>query len=408
MRHDHTDWLIHFVRDRNPEQDFPGETEEEANYFAGGELECDAPAFSVLKTIIRLGGLIPGYSFRNGRTTIYGGQPAICATEMPLYSFAQYAKSQKNSRNVSSYGVAFLKSDFHAAGGRPAIYGLSVANVTYKKNTDFVRILDESILPEAEQYRYVAYNPQPNHWIDWSHEREWRWRVTDKENEYVWCMDGTGCYGPVPGLRLLGGERNDCHFSKICVIVWTQEEATEIQEMLTGFYLAEGNNYDTPFSRSVLKRSKIIILNKVFSAVERGKNLNSQTIEGIEIACLLEPLVIHSAFDDALQKKVEKAVKLATEAGKVAADKYMTEHDINQGWCGFAYASTYEVTNPTVQLMLERGLASGPYDGRVLVSLDGDWPISQSLDFKEAIYKAASEVLTKELGVQFYLHSRDD
>jgi|GEM_PF-1458760 len=408
MRHDHTEWLIHFVRDRNPEQDFPGETEEEADYFSGGELEYDASAFQVLETIIRLGGLIPGYSFRNGRTTIYGGQPAICATEMPLYSFAQYAKGKTNSKNVSAYGVAFLKSDFHAAGGRPAIYGLSVDNVKYKKNTNILRILDDSVLPETEQYRYVAYNPQPDHWIDWSHEREWRWHVTDEENEYVWCMDGAGCYGPAPGLRLFGGKDNDCHFRKIYIIVWSHDEAKEIQEVLTGFYLSGGNNYDTPFSCQVLKQSRIIILNKVIAEVEKGKNLDSQTIEGIESACLLEPLVIHSEFDDKLEKKIEGAVELAKLAGKAAADDYMANHNIDHGYCGFAYASTYDVTSPAIQLMLEKGIANGPYDGRILVSLEGDWPFSQSLDFKEAIYRAVSDVLTKEIGVQFYLHSRDN
>ena len=296
MRHDHTNWLIHFVRDRNPEQDFPGNTQEEFDDFVGGELECDAPAFSVLKTIIRLGGLTPGYSFRKGRTTIYGGHPAICATEMPLYSFAQYAKGKTNSKNVSAYGVAFLKSEFYAAGGRPAIYGLSVNNVTCTKNTSLFRVLDTSILPESEQYRYVAYNPQQNHWIDWGHEREWRWRVTNEDDEYLWCMDGTGCYEPVPGLNLVSGVENEEYFSKIYVIVWERKEATEIQEMLTGFFLAGGNGY-IPFCRELLKRSKIIILNKVIAAVEEGKNLNSQTIEGIEDACLLDPpLVIHSEF----------------------------------------------------------------------------------------------------------------
>jgi hypothetical protein len=52
MRHDHTSWLIHFVRDRNLDQDFPGDTEEEFDHFPGGELEADADAFYVLETII--------------------------------------------------------------------------------------------------------------------------------------------------------------------------------------------------------------------------------------------------------------------------------------------------------------------------------------------------------------------
>lgn len=403
MRHDHTEWLIHFVRDRCPEQDFLEGSAEETDYLAREELEYDAPAFSVLKTIIRLGGLIPGYSFRSGGTTIYGGQPVICATEMPIYSFAQYAKSQKNSKNVSAYGIALLKSEFHVAGGRPAIYGLSVNQLIYKEKTKLIRTLCESILPEAEQYRLVAYNPQPDQRIDWSHEREWRWRVTDGENESIWCCDDSKS-----GLRLFGGKSNDCHFTKIYVIVWTQEEAEEIQKMLTGFYLANGNNYGTPFSRNVLKESRIVILNKVISEVVDGKNFDCQTIEGIADACLLDPLVIVPDFDEELEKRVESAITLAKIAGNMVAGRYMASHDINSGYCGYAYASTSDVTNPAVQLMLKKGLAKGPYDGCVLVSVDGDWPSTNSLDFENVIYMAVCEALTKELGINFYLYSKAD
>jgi hypothetical protein len=71
-RHDHTAWLTHFVRDRKPEQDFPGDDDDESGRYAGGEIDLDAKAFEVLNTIIRLGDLTPGYSFRKGCTTIYG------------------------------------------------------------------------------------------------------------------------------------------------------------------------------------------------------------------------------------------------------------------------------------------------------------------------------------------------
>jgi hypothetical protein len=108
MRFDHTNWLIHFVRDRIPEQELIGQDEDEMMFFAGGELsnrelEADAAAFSVLQTILRLGGLLPGYSFREGRTTIYGGKPAVCATEMPIYSFSRYVRERNQ---VSVWGRA--------------------------------------------------------------------------------------------------------------------------------------------------------------------------------------------------------------------------------------------------------------------------------------------------------------
>ena len=161
MRHDHTSWLIHFVRDRDPDQDFLGETEDEYNLSVGGELGPDASAFEVLLSIIKIGGLIPGYSLRNGRTTIYGGDPVICATEMPLYSFANYVKEVNNTKKVSAYGIAFLKSEFYNASGRPVIYGLA-SNNEFKYSgelTAYRKILEESVLPKSEQYRYVAYNP---------------------------------------------------------------------------------------------------------------------------------------------------------------------------------------------------------------------------------------------------------
>ena len=229
MRHDQTNWLIHFVRDRDPEQDFPCEDENSTYYYAGGELELDAPAFSILKTIIRLGGLIPGHSFRNGRTTIYGGNPAICATEMPIYAFANYVKQRNDSDKVSAYGIAFLKKEFYVAGGRPVIYGLSTDSVKYKINNSTMRIFEDSALPIHEQYRYVAYNPSGKKWLDWSHEREWRWILQNKEQDYIVCKDAMGTYDMAAGLPLFTGVENEGFFTKLCIIVWNKEEAVEIQ-----------------------------------------------------------------------------------------------------------------------------------------------------------------------------------
>ena len=174
------------MRDRVPEQDFPGQSEEEAGHFQGGEVDCDASAFEVLQAIVRLGGITPGYSFRNSTTTIYGGNPAICVTGMTIYYFAQYAKARGGSDKVSAYGIAVRKSEFYEAGGRPVIYGLSTDTPRYKTNTPYRRIYEDSVLPRSEQYRYVAYNPtNKGRWIDWSHEREWRWVVQYEDADEI-------------------------------------------------------------------------------------------------------------------------------------------------------------------------------------------------------------------------------
>ena len=408
MRHDHTSWLIHFVRDRYPDQDFPEGIEEQGDPLGGGELDIEAKAFDVLKTIIRLGGVIPGRSFRGGRTTIYGGKPAVCATEMPLYSFAQYVKSKSDSKKVSAYGLAVKKTEFYAAGGRPVIYGLSEKNLSYKINSRTLRVFDERVLPEAEQYRYVAYNPQPNSWIDWSHEREWRWTPSDDIYNLMSYRDSIGYYEEVPALKLFGGAEYNCFFSEVYVIVWNSDEAREIQELLTGFYLSGGNNYDAPFDKKVLKNSKIIILDRVIHAVEKERKISSQTIEGIENICKVEPLILHQDYSAEIESEMTRVIELANKAAADESEIYRNKYDIDKGACGFAYASTYEITHPIIQLMINKRIANGPYDGRVNISLEGEWNNSQSIDYKEAVYKKVSAVLAEELNIQFYVHSRLD
>lgn len=407
MRFDHTQWLIHFVRNRISEQDFPGEEEDEMMYFASGELEVDADAFSVLQTIIRLGGLLPGYSFRGGRTTIYGGKPAVCATEMPIYSFSKYVRERNQPQKVSAYGIAFLKNEFYQAGGRPVIYGLSSDNVQYEINQPYQRILRENVLPKHEQYRYAAYNPGEGKWIDWSHEREWRWIPTNEEVHRIWAIDGEYQYDFLPGLPLFSGKKNGGSFSKLGIIVWNKQEAKLIQEMLTGFYIAGYNNYDSPFSRTLISHSFIILLDNVIDAVENNHLLEAQTIEGIKEEDLIEPVII---FDDteSFEPLIKMTIDKAKQAGGKAASKYLQHYEIERGSCGYANIISYEVTNPIVQHLIKMDIGTGPFDGKIAIYIKGDWPLSQSIDYNEHVAKAMCDVFNSDLANIFYCEARLD
>lgn len=407
-RHDQTDWLTHFVRDRLPEQDFPGEEEEEYGYYAGGELEADADAFAVLTSILRLGGLMPGYSFRKNRTTIYGGQPAVCATEMPLHALSIYARERAEAGNVSGYGISFLKSEFYAAGGRPAIYGLSTDNVKYTRNDKTCRVIDEAILPICEQFRFISHNPggsfRP---IDWSHEREWRWIARDKDRDFIWAKDYHGCLGPRPALPLFKGAEGGQPFSRVCIIVWTEEEAQKINELLTGIYLAESNNYGSPFDRMVIKSSSIIVLEEVIQAVEKNRDLDAQTIEGLEKAQLLKPITIAPTPKNAA-KIVASAFAAAKTAGSNAGDTYKKEHGkAPSSGFGYAHATTCDVTNPIVQYLLASEQADGPFDGEVWIKYPGPHG-SGDLGYAEAVCSAAAPVLAKKLGIEVYVSLAED
>ncbi|MGE1152107.1 hypothetical protein [Pseudomonas kitaguniensis] len=406
-RHDQTDWLIHFVRDRNPEQDFPGEGERESEHHIGGELDHNAEAFEVLKTIIRLGGIKPGYSFRKGRTTIYGGQPAVCATEMPLHAFTTYARERAHAGNVSAYGIAFLKSEFFAAGGRPAIYGLSTENVTYSHNSKKCRIMDDSVLPPREQYRYVAHNPkQKVRPIDWSHEREWRWVSQDAELDEIWMKDYDGAVGQVSALPIFKGSLKGRSFTKVCILVWSNEEAESIRKLLTGIYLSGHNNYDTPFDNKLIEKSRIIVLDDVVSAVEEGREINAQTIEGLEQAKLLQPITIAPAPANA-SKLVAKAFNAAQKAAKIADVAYTANYGDYFSGFGFAHITTADTTAPIVQYLLAVGKASGPFDGEVRIKVPGTMG-SRDLDRAEVVNTVIATVLSEKFGINVYVVTRED
>lgn len=396
-RHDHTRWVIHFVRGRTPSQDAPPEDLPDP---LANELEPEADAFQVLKTIVRLGGILPGYSFRKGRTTIYGGKPAVCVTEMPLYSFAMYARDRSSKGNASAYGVAFLKSELFDAGGRPAIYGLALDNPGYIMNDPTSRILKDEALPRTEQFRYVAYNPsRTTALLDWSHEREWRWIPRDERRDQIWAHGDDGI-GPTPALPLFKGRLESGHFSELRLIVWSQEEADVLNELLTGFYISGGNNYDSLFDKGLIFRSRIIVLEKIIHQVEKGGDFDAQTIEGLDAAHLLDPVTVTTPPAEA-DRTIDEAISEAAEAAAAAGSLYRSLHAPGGDAFGRAQTFTYEVTHPLVQRMIATRRASGPFDGKVIAKIKGV-PSLGEITYVEKMHAAASEALTRRLGARFF------
>ena len=406
MRYDHTNWLIHFVRDRCFYDELPDDIAEKFSDYVGGEIEFNAPSFSVLKTIIQLGGLIPGYSFRSGKTTIFGGKPVLCATEMPIYSFARYVRDRNESKMASAYGVAFLKKDFFSAGGRPVIYGLTTTDVKYIENSSTKRIINPSILPLKEQYRYVSYNPSGNPWIDWSHEREWRWSNDNCNSNIrsICSKNDRGYIEPVKGLPLFAGSDDNGFFSSIGIIVWDEVEAKRIQEILTGFFIYGANNYGTPFDRDVIENSFIIILNKVINSVETGKILESQTIEGLTNEKITEPIIIHTN-SPCLENSIINAIQKAKDTGLQASKEFLKKNINHKDICGFVNIVSNKITEQTVQQLIKMKVATGPYDGKVIIHINGNWESSQNLSYHEYIFKKMCNVLNHELQDIFYTES---
>ena len=362
-RKDMTKWLIHFVKD----VDYSQYPEEDPIYGTNREVDDGDSAFAALLSIIRIGGLIPNYSYRNGKTTLFGKSPVVCATEMPLYSFYKYAHSlsAEKRKNVSPIGIAILKNEFFAEGGRPAIYGLSEdnQNLNYVCNNPKYRILKDDILPQKEQYRLVSTDLGASKAIDWTHEREWRWKPTKNSHE-LWGKDGNEKVGPLPGLPIFKDTDDLGYISNVRIIVESKKQADKVRKALTGFYIAGFNNYDTPFNKGVIKKTKIIILDDIVDKIESDKNAyeDYETIEGLEKKDLVEPLLLFRNLT--LQEQKQLIVNyhecLAADSGINSSYNPFNRYNI----------VSYAIDNEIIQALITCGELDGPFDGKVYIGTE--------------------------------------
>lgn len=415
-REDITRWCIHFVRDRDP-SDVPALDEDdfERNSPTYGPLEPDASAFAVLKNILYHSALVPGFAFRNGRTTIYGGAPVVCFTEMPVYQFAKHCLNRNAPTRTTPYGIAVLKSELHDAGGRPVIYGLSQdTSGKMISNDDYERIFEPEILPIEEQYRFVTYEPtRTPHSIDWTHEREWRWKPIPDEPCHLVSMQNaySQIHDSYPALPLFRDPRESGYFTEIRVLVWTQAEAHEIAKKLILFADSETNDFSEPYSKEVLHRSAIVVLDRVITEVERNQNRECHRLEDLPESVLYsfkrpEPSAATLA-------KVSEAVRSAKAASEDAATEFLKIAARDSAGrildtCGFAKVVSYESDSEIIEAMLRLRVARACWGSHYQIDAIGDIRGEQSMSYNEHAAEAAARVLTDALGIKFYCRSRLD
>jgi hypothetical protein len=421
-RIDLTDWIIHFVHNRVPENDprcfcsYPeaGEDFEYADYFdSAGQsqrildtyadddfpIEDDAPAFVVLKKILHDGYIKSGWSFRSGKPTIYGPTSAVCFTEMPLYALIDYAKKRGSySDYVGEYGIAFKRGELYNAGARPVIYGLSTKHIEALGTDPFwnigsaYRLLSttETGIGPVEQYRYVSMNLSGENRIDWSHEREWRWPLVDDQ------------YG-VPGLPFLLSEDYADFFSEVIVIVSTEAEKTEILRRLKNMYDSEGTQTGFAYNTELIKNTKVLSIEALCKLSIDTSKIRLEDIPMSNFSHMKE-IVVRPEILERVKKAWEGANEIAYKASQNFLSTNMDGKD--KGPAGFSDVSTFEISEIT-QAFVNLGIASSYSNDRYIL-----WGLKQcavqSVDVHETGAKAASEFLTKELGQNFYPYSRLD
>jgi hypothetical protein len=175
IRFDLSDYLIHFFRDVDLASDSGIAFPEHMGWHNRFE-DTLLPANFLLRAALRSGRLWSTWSYRGGKRTVFGPDPAVCFTEMPIAAFLYAGKARRaNGEAMSPLALAFPKRTLQHLGARAAIYGLS-NDVRLPPGEDGgPRLLPEHRLPLQEQYRYVSHVYEDSKMVDWMHEREWRW-----------------------------------------------------------------------------------------------------------------------------------------------------------------------------------------------------------------------------------------
>lgn len=427
-RIDLSEWVIHFVHNRKPEDnmqdfqeiaklegyqgdvrlpDYYDEKGKEHNILSEFDeayyrITSDAPAFEVLLKIMHDGFIHSSWSLRNLTPAIYGPKTAVCFTEMPLYALIQYAKFRGSySGYVGNYGIAFRRNELYAAGGRPVIYGLSGEHIEAEKTPAGIfqgRILDveKTGIPIHEQYRYVAtklkkqyaYGEYP---IDWTHEREWRWALPD---------DKVG----VPGIPFFLSKNYADYFSEIIIIVGTDEEQLEAIMHLKNLYDAGSTGLGQEYDLNKIAATKVVSL----ETISKIQNLDMNHVRIEDLPTRQMALMPTFTVSRELEEKVKEVVE---EAGKISVDsvvdylKRNPDFDEQKGFWGWAYVCTNEQTEITQALQnvgLSHTYADGIYQLRVKEYR------TSNLELLEIGAEAAASYLKKALGQSFYVTTKLD
>ena len=407
-RQDLSTWALHFIHDHNADNEPTDETI--LFEFYGGHpyhedkatndrfdswrisdehypIDPDPDALQVLLKIITDGHIRSTWAFRGNRPTIYGPRAAVCFTEMPLYALLEYAE-QRTNESVRNYAVGVQKHELFAAGGRPVMYGLSGKHAEEAQGSPFNRGWPRKLAPscgiaESEQYRYVAMSSDPSRPIDWSHEREWRW--VDHEDKY-------SC----PGLPIWLS-KEPFAFSQAFIVVPDSSAATRVLDRLKELYDAGANEFDYPFSRTVLEATSVVALDRLETDIsaERKRKLRLEDIPTSSIARFTRPKAsaglvakVRSVLAEARTAADEAAAARAESAPRAVGGDYVGDV------AGWAWLVVRDAQSPLVSALLQLGEAhSYPGIGYCIRDIGGlGWRGDQALSLAEAAVGAARAV----------------
>ncbi len=370
FRFDLSDYLIHFFRELDPfADDCPLLPEHWGfNQIQGSMDEPLSPLF-LLRNSIRYGRIWATWSVRSGKRTIYGSDPAVCFTEMPIAAFLEAGENRKRKgQKMSSYGLVIPKTGLHSVGGRPVIYGLD-GEVKIKNGPYGERQIEEHLLPLREQYRYVTFAPGK---VDWSHEREWRWPLR-----------GAPTIDPeevLPDIEDLHGlELDDPALSGLGVIVATRGQA---EKVLFGILAkVDRTEISAEHYRFILPIEDIPDISAIRDRAQLNQALSKAVID-------LSPYF--AMTDKQAQKIDDKFSKLIQ-----AVEKHAPAVEV--GEIGGCWLWLSDHTHPLARALIKTGRARMNQDGKCLASLY-EYKDTRGMRQREEMTKLLAKAVKEKFG----------
>lgn len=396
-RTDISKYLIHSIR-ISIDNDLPIDSETLENlYYPLREKSELNEEFGVLINIIEEGGIRASPSFRNGNSTIYGGNPVVCFSEMPLINFIQYVHKRNDRTRLTECGIAVLKAEVYKNGGRPVISGLSEDNV-FEYLDKKKRIIKPDILPIKEQYRYVSLTSD----IDWTHEREWRIKCDKSDKNFSVRDDMHNDSFLTWGVNVFSNSL----FSEVIIILRSIKEAEFAHDIIQGQldcgYAKGGQEF--------CAKIKYLILDESRKFMER-KEINS--IEDLPPKAFYSH--ISPFISDEEKTKLMKVLKKCMNMSRAFANDFIsnTKFEIESNGLindisGFAHVASDKIDNKYIRFLLKENLADSIGETIWVKQMERDIPFQQSLSYHEYIAERQCEILNKEIDNIFRVYSRVD
>ncbi|MBE2189611.1 MAG: hypothetical protein KGZ71_03030 [Desulfobulbaceae bacterium] len=271
------------------------------------------------------------------------------------------------------------------AGARPVIYGLSGTHKEATKGDKNFGIGLRTLSSECgiglnEMYRYVYTNIKSHKRIDWTHEREWRWADLREKFDFA-------------GLPFYA-DNEEFSFSKIIVLVKTNEDVEEIIEYIQHLYHSKSTNYAREYNLTTIANTYILSIEDL---AKFDKDIDTVKLDDLPINAI--PKLPKIVVKPETIEKVKNAIKVASEISYDECERVFNEKG-DVGGCGWAYVVTHVTNSEITQAMIDLELASSYGTSYYYIKLDKSFP-AQSLDVDEPGKIKAAEYLTRELGQYF-------